>query len=74
METRFTITNKIQGFYFIEDNKTGEFSNEMFCTKKECKEFIEFLKTLSDKEIYNKDRYFQKPFDWYTNKTYNNRN
>ena len=58
MTTRFKITNKVEGFYFIHDTKFDEFSNEMFVTKKECKEFIKELEKLSDKEIYLNDRHF----------------
>ena len=58
MKTRFKITNKVLGFYYIHDTKFDEFSNEMFKTKKDCKEFIKELETLSDREIYLNDRYF----------------
>ena len=70
INTRFIITNKVQGFYYIEDVKTGEFTNEMFCTKKDCKEFIKELEQLTDKQIYLEKRYFQLPCDWYTNEKY----
>ena len=55
MKTRFKITNKVLGFYYIHDTKFDEFSNEMFKTKKDCKEFIKELETLSDREIYLND-------------------
>ena len=58
MKTRFKITNKVLGVYYIHDTKFDEFSNEMFKTKKDCKEFIKELETLSDREIYLNDRYF----------------
>ena len=58
MTTRFTISNKIEGFYYVYDSKFDEYSNEMFTSKKNCREFIKELQKLSDTELYRNDKYF----------------
>jgi len=58
MKTRFTISNNIDGFYYVYDSKFDEYSNEMFTSKKNCREFIKELQKLSDTELYRNDKYF----------------
>lgn len=58
MTTRFTISNNIDGFYYVYDSKFDEYSNEMFTSKKNCREFIKELQKLSDTELYRNDKYF----------------
>ena len=67
---RFIKTNKVCGFYYIEDTKTKELSNEGFKTIRELNYFIEnTLNTKTDIELYHRDRYFQIPADMDGNET-----
>ena len=49
---RFTRTLKMSGIgYFIEDTKTGEFSNDFCITISETKEYIKMLENSTEEEI-----------------------
>lgn len=56
---RFLRTLKLRGIgYFIEDTKTGEFSNDFCVTISEVKEYIKILENSSEEEI---SKHFPKP-------------
>ena len=50
INTRFIITNKVQGFYYIEDVKTGEFTNELI---NRCYDGIQITNSTTDVMYYD---------------------